>query len=219
MPALVRQPEALPPAGSSVMTLPDHGPAPTAIGTTVGGGLLILAGLFDATWVVMINGSGFGQLLFGSGASSLGFTLLRWELTFGALVLGIVALLAARRHFVVVAVVALAMNLIDIAVFILQDIQLGLPVQVLQQWWTLLHTLAFCLLLILALSARATRVLKIVTMAVFVALLVRFMFSIHLGVNGDATTLAAVWASTAEALLGIAGWLVLIASVNTRAVL
>jgi len=184
----------------------------------VGGGLLILAGLFDVTWVVAANGSYFGQLLFGSGTPSLasvGLTVLRWESIFGALALGIVALLAAWRHLVAVAVVALAMNLIDIAIFIWQDVQLGSSFQVFQQWWTLVHTLAFCLLLALALSRRATRVLKIATMAVFVALLVPLVVSTHLNVYGDTATLIAVWAATIGAFLGIAGWLVLIASIRT----
>ena len=164
----------------------------------LGGGLLTLGGVLSVIGSVMLNGGLLGPS-FGPGL----LTFLAWVSIFGDLVLGIVALAAARRHLVVVAVVAVSLNVINA----LGSVQPMLTI--------LAHLVVACLLLALALSRRATRVLKIIAMAVLAVLLVYFISASPWGTFGDAHTLTVIWLLSGGAILAVVGWLVLIASIKT----
>jgi len=183
----------------------------------VGGGLVALGGLLSVIDALVLNAGYLSQVLLGTtGPSSvpvLGI-LLRWVVIFGPLVVGVVALVAARRHLVVVAAVALAVQVIGIGYADWGSLNRGFPVPF--AWSTLVYALAFCLLLALALSRRATKVLKIITMAAFAVLLVYLIVFSHCDVTGDARTLAVIWIGFAAYLIDKVGWLVLVAGVKTH---
>ncbi|MCL2490291.1 MAG: hypothetical protein FWF36_06170 [Propionibacteriaceae bacterium] len=212
------------PYDSAQWQMPPSGgakPELTAAGAWVGGGLLTLGGLLSVIGAVMLNGDHLSQVLSGLRWPSFGsvlLILLALESIFGDLVLGIVALAAARRHLVAVAVVALALNVINTVGLTWQYSSLSpsLSVGPMQPMFTVLaHLLVACLLLALALSSRATIALKIIALAVLAMLLINFISASPWGAFGDAHTLTVVWLLSAGAILAVAGWLVLVAGIKT----
>jgi len=181
--------------------------------------LLVLAGLLSVISTAVLYGNRFIPALFdttGPTSTPVINVVLVWESFFGGLVVAIVALVAVRRHFVAVAVVALVVQGIFSAYIIWSGFRSGLTALPQLTWASLVYTLAFCLMLALALSRRATKVLKIITMAVFAVLLARLIIFTHYGVAGASQTLAVIWIGFAGYLLDKVGWLVLVASTKTR---
>jgi len=109
--------------------------------------------------------------------------------------------------------VALAVQVIGFGYVAWESLNRGYPIPV--SWRTLLYVLAFCLLLALALSGRATTVLKLITMAAFAVLLVYLIVFTHYDVTGDARILAVTWIGFAAYFIDKAGWLVVVAGAKT----
>jgi len=189
--------------------------APSGSAATLGGGLVALGGLLSVIDALLLNAGYLSQVVLGTAEPSSVPVLnipLRWVVIFGPLVVGVVALVAARRHLVTVAAVALAVQVIAFGYAAWESLNRGHPIPV--PWHTLLYILAFCLLLALALSRRATTVLKLITLAAFAVLLVYLIVFTHYDVTGDARILAVMWIGFAACFIDKAGWLVLVAGVK-----
>ncbi|MCL2490293.1 MAG: DUF3824 domain-containing protein [Propionibacteriaceae bacterium] len=193
-------------------------PAPTKVGALVGGGLITLAGFLTLAGNVMNFGSAFFRAFFSFGPS-IGWVLHDfggWGSVFGTLILGIVALVAARRHLAAVAVAAVVILVIQTAYSTWQlSSIMTLPWRFLQIMWpTLTLLLAICLLLALALSTRATtaKVLKIVAIVLLAVVLI---ITIRGDVIGSTYRPAWLLVQSFSYPLTIVGLLVLVASVKT----
>ena len=207
---------------SEPMQMHDWGAKPTltTIGVWVGGGLLTLAGLLRLIVKVRYRNGDFFQVLLGSlGPSfvSVVLTLLAWESILGILILGIVVLVAGRRHFFAVAMVSLVVVVIETGVTIMEFPFLGYPPgKSLQLIWGPSVLLLFgCLFLALALSTRTTRVLQIIVLALLVVLVADCVQPMAAAIIGYAPMVTQMWALDVSTLLAVAGWLVLVASVRT----
>jgi len=180
--------------------------------------LLLLAGILGFASIAMVYGSHFLPALFDFQGSALN-VLVRWVSLLGGLVIGIVALSAARRHLAAVAAVALVVQLVGMAITLRSYITIVHypPMTILQLMWaSVLYAVALCVLLALALSSKAATPLRVVTLVLFAVVTVWVIGRAIAAHASGLPTQPQVWVSFAASLVAAVGWLVLVVGVRTR---
>jgi len=196
------------------------GASPTAVGVGVGGGLMILAGVIHV--IRYSFGSLFPMLFIGVDRLTPTYFLFmaRSLLTvFEYLVIGMVVLLAAKRHFTDVIAVMMGFVILGAVVDILWVSRTyPLLFALSLHWLSMFNLVTYGVMLMLSLSARHVRPLKILVIVFFA---VGVMFNVWSGVSVflavGRQVISQIWLDYVESWLSTAGWLVLIIGVRPSA--